>query len=117
MLCRSATVLLLLTAAPAMAFDLGFPMDCTLGDTCFIQQYADRDPGPSAQDFSCGPLVYDGHEGTDFALPDMAAMDAGVTVRAAAAGIVKGARDGMPDILIGDPKAPRLTGATAAMAC
>ncbi|MDT8856787.1 M23 family metallopeptidase [Paracoccaceae bacterium Fryx2] len=103
-------IALLLASAPAGAFDLGLPLDCTLGETCFIQQYVDRDPGPQATDFTCGPLSYDGHEGTDFALPSLAAMQTGVTVRAAAAGVVKGGRDGMPDIAANDPAAPPLEG-------
>jgi hypothetical protein len=102
--------LTLALALPAGAFELHWPMDCTLGDTCHIQQYVDRDPGPAARDFTCGTLSYDGHQGTDIALPSLAAMQAGVAVRAAAAGVVKGARDGMPDLRITDPGAPALDG-------
>jgi hypothetical protein len=107
---RASYAFSLALAFPAGAFELGFPLDCTLGDTCFIQQYPDRDPGPGVQDFTCGPLSYDGHQGTDFALPSLAAMERGVAVRAMAAGTVRGARDGMPDILISDPNAPPLDG-------
>lgn len=92
-----AALLTLALAAPAGAFELAFPVDCTLGETCFIQQTADRDPGPGAQDFTCGPLSYDGHDGTDFALPDQSAMAAGVAVLAAAVGTVAAIRDGVPD--------------------
>lgn len=90
---------LLLLAAPAGAgsFLLNPPADCTLGVTCFIQNHVDRDPGPGAADFACGPLSYDGHKGTDFALPSMAAMREGVDVLAAAPGTVTALRDGMPD--------------------
>ena len=84
-------------AFPAGAFELSFPADCRLGDTCYIQQYVDHDPGPSAQDFTCGPLSYQGHDGTDIALPSRAAMFAGVDVLAAGAGTVKGTRDGVAD--------------------
>lgn len=105
------TALLLLAPAcilPAQAgaFDLAFPADCSLGDTCFIQQYFDHDAGPAAADFTCGPLVYDGHDGTDIALPSVAAMAAGTAVLAAAPGTVKGTRDGMQDIAASDPAAP-----------
>ncbi|NUB44430.1 M23 family metallopeptidase [Fertoebacter nigrum] len=99
-----------LAATAAGAFDLQMPLDCTLGDTCFIQQYVDRDPSPGVTDFTCGPLAYDGHEGTDFALPSLAAMQTGVAVRAAAPGVVKGGRDGMPDIAVNTPGAPPLEG-------
>ncbi|MEO5613558.1 MAG: M23 family metallopeptidase, partial [Cypionkella sp.] len=84
-------------AFPAGAFELAFPVDCRLGDTCYIQQYVDHDPGPSAQDFTCGPLSYQGHDGTDIALASRAAMFAGVNVLAAGAGTVKGIRDGVAD--------------------
>lgn len=105
-----ALALLLLAPAPAGAFGLAFPADCTLGDSCFIQQYPDHDPGPGAQDFACGPLSYNGHDGTDIALPSLGAMRDGVEVRAAAAGTVKGLRDGMADIAVSDPAAPSVAG-------
>lgn len=100
----------LFLALPATALDLGWPVDCQLGETCHVQNYFDHDPGPATEDFTCGPLTYDGHDGTDIALPSLAAMQAGVEVRAAAAGTVKGVRDGMPDISIRDPAAPALNG-------
>lgn len=105
-------LLLILTLAPvqAGAFDIAWPVDCTLGDDCFIQNYFDRDPGPHNTDFTCGPLTYDGHDGTDIALRNDAAMKQGVPVIAAAAGMVRGIRDGMPDIRISDPAAPPLDG-------
>lgn len=104
------TILTLALAAPAGAFDLGWPVDCTLGADCRIQNYVDRDPGPGIADFTCGPLSYDGHDGTDIALPTLADMEQGVNVLAAAPGRVRGIRDGMPDISIRDPAAPPLDG-------
>lgn len=77
---------------------MSLPVDCTLGKDCFIQQYVDRDPGPGAADFTCGPLSYDGHNGTDFALPSFDAMERGVHVLATADGVVGGLRDGEPDL-------------------
>ncbi|MCA0920580.1 M23 family metallopeptidase [Pseudooceanicola nanhaiensis] len=71
--------------------------DCTLGETCYFQQYVDHDPGPEAEDFTCGALSYDGHKGTDLAVPSLAAMMAGVDVIAAAPGRVIGTRDGVED--------------------
>ena len=79
-----------------------------LGETCHVQNYVDRDPGPGFRDLACGRLSYDGHGGTDVALPDLAAMRAGVDVLAAAAGVVMGTRDGMPDVSFRDPAAPAL---------
>lgn len=93
--------LLLTCAAPAAAQDLSLtlPIDCALGDTCYIQNYVDHDPTEGASDFQCGALTYDGHKGTDFGLISLAAMDAGVDVLASAPGIVRGVRNDMRDVL------------------
>jgi len=95
---RVATILCLL-ATPAVArgplFDL--PIDCTLGEDCYIQHFVDNDPSPQIRDFSCGGTTYDGHKGVDFALPSLAAMKLGVDVVASAPGTVIGIREGVPD--------------------
>ena len=65
---RLALALLAAFALPAAAQEgpaLLFPVDCTLGETCFLQQFVDRDPGPGARAFDCGPQSYDGHTGTE----------------------------------------------------
>jgi hypothetical protein len=84
-------------AAHAVEPKLGLPIACTPGQTCWIANYVDHDKGPGFRDYHCGALGYDGHDGTDFALRDEGAMRDGVAVTAAAAGTVRGARDGMPD--------------------
>jgi len=96
---RAALAALIGSASLAAAepFVLAFPVDCTLGESCYIQQYVDHDPGPEAQDFTCGGLSYDGHKGTDFGLPTHADMARGVRVLAAAPGVVRGVRDGVED--------------------
>jgi hypothetical protein len=99
-----------LLALPAKAFDLGFPLDCTLGETCFIQQFTDHDAGATAKDFTCGTLAYDGHDGTDFALPSLKAMTEGVNVLAAAEGVVLGVRDGMADVAATDENRANIAG-------
>lgn len=83
--------------AGASQLNLALPIDCTLGRNCFILQYPDRDPGSQSIDFNCGRLTYDGHDGTDFAIPDERAMTAGIAVKAAAAGEVRSVRDGVAD--------------------
>jgi hypothetical protein len=105
-------VTLILAAAPAAARDpiLNLPVDCVLGRTCHIQNYMDHDGGPGAADFACGPLTYDDHSGTDFALPSLAAMAAGVDVLAAAPGTVTAVRDGMADVAFDDEGAEDTTG-------
>lgn len=90
--------------------ELSLPLDCTPGESCFVQNYVDRDPGPDALDFTCGPLTYDGHKGTDIALTSLAAMQAGVAVRAAADGIVTGMRDGMADRIMTAENADQIKG-------
>ncbi len=89
---------------------LDLPIDCTLGDDCFLLNHVDSDPGAGAEDFTCGPLSYDGHKGTDFALTSFAAMRDGVTVLAAAPGVVRGLRDGMPDLGLDGTPAEELAG-------
>jgi hypothetical protein len=74
-----------------------FPVDCTLGETCFLQQFVDRDPGPGSRAFDCGPQSYDGHAGTDIRLADLADLAADVAVLAAADGVVQALRDGIAD--------------------
>lgn len=94
-------LLIVFCAMPAMAQDLtlGLPLDCTLGDTCYIQNYVDHDPSEGMSDFQCGSLSYDGHKGSDFGLPSLAAMEQGVAVFASASGTVRGVRNDMRDVL------------------
>lgn len=79
---------------------LSFPLACTLGQDCAIQSYQDDDPGPAARDYRCRGRTYPDHNGTDIRLTSMAQQRRGVNVLAAAAGIVRGVRDGEPDISI-----------------
>ena len=82
---------------PAQAFELEQPLTCVFGKDCWIQQYADHDPGPAAVDYTCGAATYNAHDGTDFRVRDTTQS---VYVIAAAAGKVVGMRDGMDDHLI-----------------
>lgn len=87
------------SAIPAMAedFHIGFPVDCELGQSCFIEDYMDHDPSDAKQDFACGINTRDGHKGTDIALISYDEMERGVAVTAAASGRVLRVRDEMPD--------------------
>lgn len=89
---------------------LDMPVDCTLGTDCYIQQGVDHDPTEGSSDYQCGPLTYDGHKGTDFALPSLTAFRAGIDVLAAAPGVVTGVRDGMTDARQVGPDAPDVAG-------
>ncbi len=95
----AACILALPFASPVLAegFLISPPIDCDLSSTCYIQQYVDSDPTTGASDFTCSTLSYDGHKGTDFALPNRAAIARNIAVLASAAGRVKGVRDGMAD--------------------
>lgn len=80
---------------PPIALDL--PIDCQVGQDCWIINYPDHGLGIEASDYRCGGLTYTGSKGTDFALRDLAVMADGVEVKAAAPGKVKAVRDGVID--------------------
>lgn len=95
---RAFFLLCLVSAASIVAADdairLSTPVDCAIGQDCYILNYVDHDPGPDFSDVTCAQHGYNGHKGTDFT-PIKA--DATVRVLAAAAGKVIATRDGMPD--------------------
>lgn len=84
---------------------LTLPVDCVLGQTCWIVNHVDVDPSTGAVDFRCRPRTYDGHDGVDFAVRDLAAMRTGVSVLAAAEGTVRNVRDGVNEALAEDAAA------------
>ena len=94
--------------APRPAFAL--PLACQIGRTCEIQHYVDRDPSPAVRDYKCGRRSYDGHDGIDIRILDMAAQRAGVDVLAAAPGRVARLRDGVADVSIRAAGAPSVAG-------
>ncbi len=91
-----------LIAGPACAAPpvLNLPLDCTMGDTCFVQQYMDLDDSKDMRDFGGGKATYDGHTGTDFRLTSRIAMRHGVNVLASATGWVEGVRNSVVDRLV-----------------
>lgn len=77
---------------------LGLPIDCTLGETCFVMNYVDMGAGDGQKtDTACGKRTYDSHKGTDFAVLGGKAMEKGVNVLAVADGTITKIRDGEPD--------------------
>ena len=90
---------LFLAAGTASAKDpvLDLPISCQPGRDCWLVQMVDRDPGPGYADYRCGALSYDGHKGTDIAIGDQRRMQQGVSVAAAADGVVLSTRDGVQD--------------------
>jgi murein DD-endopeptidase MepM/ murein hydrolase activator NlpD len=88
--------------APAPQLRLSWPVGCTLGQTCAIQNYPDDDAGPGARDYACHGRTYDKHDGTDIRLTSMALEQKGVDVLAAAPGTVLRVRDGIEDLSVRD---------------
>ncbi len=95
-----AALLLAASAGGAAAAppQLGLPIDCRPGLDCYVQNYVDIDPTLAARDFTCGPLSYNGHRGTDIRLFDRSDLDRDVAVLAPAAGVIAAVRDGEPDL-------------------
>ena len=85
-------------SAPPSPFPLALPVDCRLGEDCWIIKYVDIDPTKERSDFACGAMTVDGHKGTDIALRDLKRMNERVDVLAAAPGRVVGTRDSMRDV-------------------
>ncbi|HVI32374.1 M23 family metallopeptidase [Phenylobacterium sp.] len=101
-------------AQPPLAAAAGprlvFPLACPEGMACQVQNHVDHDPTAGLKDYRCGRRTYDGHDGVDIRIPDMAAQARGVDVLAAAAGRVARLRDGTPDISIRTAGAPPVAG-------
>ncbi len=95
-----ALATLIAAAAPVAAADsprLSLPIDCVPGETCYIEDYVDADPGPGKRDYMCGLKSRNDHRGTDIVLLSFDAMNTGVNVLAAAPGVVAATRDGVAD--------------------
>jgi hypothetical protein len=82
------------------AIQLEFPLDCKLGENCWISNLPRHFLQEKQVDFRCGPKTYDDHKGTDFALQNYTQMLDGVKVLAPFDGVIKGIRDNVPDISI-----------------
>ena len=96
---------------PHDQLELGLPLECRLGETCWVANYVDVEPANTARDFRCHARTYEGHDGTDFAIQDLSVMAAGVPVLASAPGVVRSARDGMADVALTDaPSRERIAG-------
>ncbi|HXF92652.1 MAG TPA: M23 family metallopeptidase [Nitrospiraceae bacterium] len=87
---------------PGGPFALDLPLACQVGETCWVANYVDVDPGNDAKDFRCHGRTDDAHDGTDFAIRDRAVMEQGIPVLAGAPGVVRRVRDGMEDQPITD---------------
>jgi hypothetical protein len=80
-LIRAATLLTALaTAYPELtgAPVLEFPLDCVLGQTCYIEGYVDLNLGNGISDYRCGLKTREGHKGIDIGLLSAQQMMRGV---------------------------------------
>ncbi len=99
----------LLLASPALGQDLpipyteedrfafDFPVACTVGKDCIVQNYVDVDPSRRFRDYNCKGLTYDGHRGTDIRIPSLSDMRKGIDVLAVADGRVTAIRADQED--------------------
>ncbi len=94
-------VFLTLSKTVNAAPELGLPIDCQIGQNCWIANYMDVDPQENgAKDFTCSSHTYDNHKGTDIAIRDLVTMEKGVNVLAAADGNIFRLRDGVEDEIL-----------------
>lgn len=106
-----ATAFILTTqAAFAGPPELHWPLDCTQGQSCYIEDYVDAKPGSGQSDYTCGIKSRDGHRGTDIVLRDFEMMQAGTDVLASAPGTVAATRDGMQDVAVTDATRSAIAG-------
>ncbi|MEH6576807.1 MAG: M23 family metallopeptidase [Amphritea sp.] len=85
-------------SALANDIQLEWPLDCSIGQDCWIVNHVDTNPAPKqAKDYTCGNLTYDAHKGTDIALQDSIAMANGVDVLAPMNGTVLHIRNNESD--------------------
>lgn len=93
------TAVAALAALPCLAAEprLAVPLDCAIGEDCWVVGTMDHGVGTDILDYACGRRSRNGQTATEFALSDMAAVARGVPVLAMAAGRVTSVRDGMPD--------------------
>ncbi len=97
LLALAAALIPLMGAPAARAFELAFPVACSPGQDCVIQNYVAWGEDPTT-DYVCGTQTYANHNGTDIRILDRTTMAQGVPVLASAAGTVKAVRDGVPDV-------------------
>ena len=92
-----------LQAQPAAIPVLELPVACRLNDECWVVNHVDLDPSAERQDYRCGAMTYDNHRGTDIGIVHggLDSLRGDTSVLAAAPGVVRGTRDGMPDTGIG----------------
>jgi murein DD-endopeptidase MepM/ murein hydrolase activator NlpD len=76
---------------------LDWPLDGVVGKDWVVANYVDHDGSSNVRDYNGGTRTYDGHLGTDIAIPSFRFMDRGTPVHAIAPGVVEAMQDGMFD--------------------
>lgn len=86
-----------------------WPVDCQIGENCWIYNYVDMGQGDEkGTDIGCNSRTYEGHKGTDIALLNAKEIDKNIPVLAAASGKILRFRDGEPDRIADDDEMERV---------
>jgi hypothetical protein len=88
------------TAQAVERIGLGLPVDCSLGEECFVQQMPDIDPSVQVLDPLCGNASYQGHDGWDIRVRSLKDISRSIPVLSVAEGVVVRIRDGVPDQIL-----------------
>ncbi len=91
-------IILLSFQGQALAAKLHLPIDCKLGESCWIANLPRHHIQGKQVDFRCGPNTYRNHKGTDIALRDLKQMKEGVNVLSPFDGEVKALRNKVDDV-------------------
>lgn len=76
---------------------LSLPIDCTVGEDCWVVNYLDHDMTKKVRDLRCNMRSYDDHKGIDIALPDRVTMFSNIAVLAPADATVVDTRNTVAD--------------------
>lgn len=86
-----------------------WPIDCQIGENCWIYNYVDRGIGDDkGTDLACNGRTYEGHKGTDIALLNAKEIDKNIPVLAAANGTILKIRDDEPDRIADEKEIERV---------
>ena len=95
------TSLLLTSSKNLKAFELSFPLQCSIGEDCFIASYVDLFYTKEQKDYLCREhMTVNNNKGVKIRIRDVSAMENGIPVYAAASGMVIRKRDGIDDKLV-----------------
>jgi hypothetical protein len=106
----SKASLLLISEVKAEVPALEFPVQCTLGEDCYLQQLVDMEDGEKVADPFCKGASYNDHNGTDIRVRSISDLTPDMAVLASSAGVVRAVRDGVADVLLVDENRSKIAG-------